>query len=251
MSRTRVALTALGVAGIVACGSAPFTAPPGSSISLVANPPFVVANGGSSVVSAIVVEPAGTFVPDGVEVFFFTDLGTIERSGKTNAGVARVNFVSDSRSGTATVTAISGGSAPAPAASASPSTGGAVSSGTGTATVTIAIGSALPTRVLVSADPTVMRSTGWSNITANVFDDNGNPVAHVPVIFSVSGGSTDGTVVGVGETLDSGGRQLFTDTNGQAFDVLRSRRPLSESATVTVTATTANGISGTVPVSIN
>jgi hypothetical protein len=75
---------------------------------------------GISVVSAILVEPAGTFVPDGTEVFFFTDLGRVDEVGKTRNGVARVNFVSDARSGTATVTAISGGPAPAPTATPTP-----------------------------------------------------------------------------------------------------------------------------------
>ena len=46
-------------------------------------PEFVIANGGVSVVTAILVEPAGTFVPDGTEVFFFTDLGRVDASGKT------------------------------------------------------------------------------------------------------------------------------------------------------------------------
>jgi hypothetical protein len=43
--------------------------------NLTANPTFVIANGGVSAVTAILVEPAGTFVPDGTEVFFFTNLG--------------------------------------------------------------------------------------------------------------------------------------------------------------------------------
>jgi hypothetical protein len=232
MAGSRWGLVALLVLATATCEQAPMTAPVGSTLAVFANPTFIVANGGVSVISASVIEPAGTTVPDGTVVLFFTTLGQIPPQGETKDGVARVNLVADSRSGTAQVTATSGDQSVT------------VDGG-------VAIGSALPARVVVSADPTVMRSTGWSNITANVFDDNGNPVAHVPVIFSVSGGSTDGTLIGVGETLDSGGRQLFTDTNGQAFDVLRSQRPLSESATVSVTATTANGISGSVQVTIN
>src|SRR5262249_16579321 len=87
---------------------------PGSSISLIANPDFIVANGGVSVITAIVTEPAGTLVPDGSVVFFFTNLGRIDPQAKTVDGVARVNLVADSRSGNATVTAFaSGGAAPA------------------------------------------------------------------------------------------------------------------------------------------
>ena len=84
--------------GIIACESVPLTAAPGTSMTLIANPPFVIANGGVSVVTAILVEPVGTFVPDGTEVFFFTDLGRVDSSGKTVNGVARVNFVADARS---------------------------------------------------------------------------------------------------------------------------------------------------------
>jgi hypothetical protein len=221
MARGRWGLVALLVLATVTCGEAPMTAPPGSTLAVFANPTFIVANGGVSVISASVIEPAGTTAPDGTVVLFFTSLGQIPPQGETKAGVARVNLVADSRSGPAQVTATSGDQ---------------------TATVDLSIGSALPARVLVSADPAVMRSNAWSNITANVFDENGNPVANVPVVFSVTGST---------ETLDSGGRQLFTDTNGQVFDVLRSQLPLSQVGSATVTATTANGISGSVKVNIN
>jgi hypothetical protein len=221
MARGRWGLVALLVLATVTCGEAPMTAPPGSTLAVFANPTFIVANGGVSVISASVIEPAGTTAPDGTVVLFFTSLGQIPPQGQTKAGVARVNLVADSRSGPAQVTATSGDQ---------------------TATVDLSIGSALPARVLVSADPAVMRSNAWSNITANVFDENGNPVANVPVVFSVTGST---------ETLDSGGRQLFTDTNGQVFDVLRSQLPLSQVGSATVTATTANGISGSVKVNIN
>jgi hypothetical protein len=215
------------------CEQAPMTAPAGSTLTIFANPTFIVANGGVSVISALVVEPAGTTVPDGTVVMFFSTLGQIEPQGQTKQGVARVNLVADSRSGTAQVTATTGDQ---------------------TATIDggVAIGSALPSLVVVTADPPAIRSNQWSAITANVFDADGNPVAHVPVILSVEGVGLPGGGVGdVGESLDSGGAQLFTDTNGQVFDTLRSRRPLSDSADVTVTATTANGTTGSTSVSIN
>ena len=94
---------ACAIALMPACESVPLTAAPGTMMSLIANPEFVIANGGVSVVTAILVEPAGTFAPDGTEVFFFTSLGRVDASGKTTNGVARVNFVSDTRSGLALV----------------------------------------------------------------------------------------------------------------------------------------------------
>jgi hypothetical protein len=244
MSRWKlVGVAALAAAAAVAaaCEKVPLTAAPGSSLTLIANPTFVPANGGRSLVTAILVEPAGTFVPDGTEVFFFTNLGQVQESGKTVNGVARVYFVADSRSGTATVTAISGGPAPAPSASASPGTGGGASgssSGTGNDTVDIAVGSALPARVVVTADPQRITSSRQSSIVATVYDEFGNPVQNVPVSFSLSGTLIE-------ETLDSGGAPRFTDSSGQAFDTLRTRAPVGGAQkSVTVTATLPVAVGG-------
>jgi hypothetical protein len=183
---------------------------PGSSITLIANPGFIVANGGVSVITALVVEPAGTLAPDGTVVFFFTTLGRVDPQGKTVDGVARVNFISDARSGVASITAFSGGAAP------NPSGGGGGTSGA-TQPVTVAIGSTLPASVILTANPTNVAAGGEVVITANVFDKFGNPVANVPVIFTLRGS------VLPNERLDSGGAQRFTDTNGQAFDSIRTR----------------------------
>jgi hypothetical protein len=214
---------------------------------LQANPGFVAANGGRSLITAMLTEPAGTFVPDGTEVFFFADLGTIEASAKTVNGVERTWFVSDSRSGTATVTAYSGGPAPQPSATASPGTGGSVSStatGTGNASITIAVGNGRAERVLVTANPQVLASARQASVIANVFDASGNPVANVPVIFTHDGSQ---------EFLASGGTPQFTNSNGQAFDQLVTRAPYSVDSLpkpVVVTGTTSNGTTGNVTVTV-
>ena len=216
-----VALAALAALSF-GCESAPLTAPNGSAIFLQANPTFVIANGGIAVVTAVVVEPAGTFVPDGTEVTFLSTLGRVDQVGKTVNGLARVNFVSDSRSGTATVTAFSG------------QAGGAAPP-----SVDITVGSALPERVVVTADPAHISAGRPSFLRATVFDERGNPVQNVPVSFSVTGAT---------ERLDSGGAFLFTNSNGQVTDTLRTSAALGSVGTVTVTATTANGVTGTVTV---
>jgi hypothetical protein len=182
-----------------------------------------VANGGVSVISALVIDPAGTPAANGTVVQFFTTLGSIEPQGKTVDGVARVNLVADNRSGTAAVTAASGDQSVA------------VEGG-------VVIGSANPFLVIVTANPARITRGGHSRITANVFDVDGNAIANIPVIFSLEGGSGR-------ETLDSGGAQIFTDTNGQAVDTLRTSA--SGSADVSVTAETANGVTGTVTVEVN
>jgi hypothetical protein len=251
---------ACAIALMPACESVPLTAAPGTSMSLIANPEFVIANGGVSVVTAILVEPAGTFVPDGTEVFFFTNLGRVDASGKTSNGVARVNFVSDARSGKATVTAISGGPAPAPTAPAARSgvtasaagvtaaaaaVGVSAAAGQNSATVEISIGRALPDRVQVTANPPVLASSRQAAIVANVYDKFGNPVQNVPVIFSVSASPLQ-------EFLSSGGSPQYTDSNGQAFDTLTTRAPNGpDQKTVSVTATPAKGTANTVEVAVN
>jgi len=223
--KSKLALALLAVTQAV-CHQAILTAPPSSTVTVVANPTFIAANGEVSVVSALLIEPAGTPVPDGTVVQFFTTLGRIDEQGKTNDGVARVNLVSDTRSGTAEVTAASGAN-------------------TGSASVTI--GSGRPARVILSADPTRIRPDDprRSRIVANVFDDVGNPIRNVPVFFSVDG-------VPSTEFMESGGAAIPTDTDGRAEDELRTRHPREDPAkTVTVTALTANGISGSVQVTIN
>jgi hypothetical protein len=226
MSRLRFFGVTLALLALASCEEAPLTAPTGSTMFLQANPLFVIANGGISVVTAVLTEPAGTFVPDGTEVFFFTTLGRIDDVGKTVRGVARVNFVSDSRSGRASVTAISG----------------SVVSGT---PVEIAIGSALPTRVLLDCDPRAITTQRSCRLTATVLDENGNFVQNVPLTFSLDAEAVE-------ESLDSRGAVQYTNSNGQAFDTLRTRAPfgLDDFLTVTVTVTTANGITATLSVNI-
>jgi len=214
--KRRAGLTVLGLS-LLTCHQAILTAPDGSTMTVVVNPEFIPANGGVSVVSAHIFEPAGTPVADGTVVQFFTTLGDIDEQGKTNDGVARVNLVSDSRSGTAKITAISG-----PIVNSD----GAVE-----------IGTAQVTLVKVTADPVHITDSRSSHIFANVYDLDGNPVANVPVIFEVvQSGTTSGT-----ESMESGGRPIHTDNNGRAEDVMRTRYPRDAAPkTVTVRATTSN-----------
>lgn len=245
MSKSKAVLVLLGVAHLT-CNQAILTAPPGSTMFLTANPLFIPANGGVSVVTAFLLEPAGTPVPDGTVVQFFTTLGKIDEQGKSNDGVVRVNLRSDGRSGVAAISAFSGaasstGSAPAPAPSASPGTT------TGGSGVQVAIGSVLPANVFVTADPpriTISRST---HVFALVTDSAGNPVSGVPVVFSIA--STDSEAGK--DFMDSGGRPLFTDSNGRAEDVMRTQRQLS-GGTAIVKATVISGtpIDGTVSIPV-
>ena len=179
--RTRIIAALIGALAtlpIASCQQAILTAPNGATLNLVANPTFIPASSGVSIVSALVIEPAGTPVADGTVVQFFTTLGVIDEQGKTNDGVARVNLVADSRSGTAQVTAFSGAA-------------------TSSAAVEVTIGSALPERMVMTADPIRIVTEPSARIIANVFDANGNPTVNVPVVFSVSTASGSLSLRGV------------------------------------------------------
>jgi hypothetical protein len=241
------------------CNQAIMIAPPGSAFAggtLFANPEFIAAHGDVSVISGLILDGTGNPVADGTVVQFFTNLGRIQEQGKTNDGVVRVNLISDSRSGTATVTAVSGGEAGpvvTTAAAAPPVDGfassmsvtgpSAASAAAATATATVTIGSERPKIVILTPDPPRLTTGRSTTLTAQVFGESGNPAANVPVIFQILSTST------VNGRLDSGGRAVFTDNDGRATDVLRTNSTVS--GKIDVQATTANGVESavlTVPV---
>jgi hypothetical protein len=254
----RLLAGALALSGIAAwsCHQVPFTAPPGSLIQLSANPQKVPAYGGVSIISALVIEPAGTLVPDGTVVQFFTNMGTIDPQGKTNDGVATVKFVSDTRSGTATIQACSGGGAttaptvaptfppifiPTPTppptlfSMGSPASltfaataADTIAQGTGCVSVQIDVGSATVVRLAITSTPSRIRSgaSRQSEIVATALNENGDPVANVPVIFTLEEMDwTTNKAIGPAkfEVMASAGNPVFTDNNGRAYDTLYTR----------------------------
>jgi hypothetical protein len=258
MKMSRFALLGLSALQLT-CHQVILTAPDGSTMTLIANPGFIPANTGVSEITALMYAPTGSPVHDGTVVQCFTNLGRIDEQTKTNDGVARLNLYADSRSGQATVQCFSGGSAgtSTPPTTTPPSslTGAslartkdvsAVTAATGT--VTVDIGSQTPASVVVTANPQRITEPRSSLITATVFDNRGNPVSNVPVIFTVDLPS-DGTVLQ--ETLDSGGSPRYTDNNGRAVDTLHTEYdPAARSKTVTVTATVPVAASLAKPVSV-
>jgi hypothetical protein len=226
---------ALGVllAGSVAAGScdkAPFTAPSGSAITLVASPGAIPSNGAADITAFViegaqgvpsdeapgeVVPGSGTPVHNGTEVVFTTTLGTIEPAEtKTTGGRATARLIGGSASGTAVVRATSGGA---------------------TSTIEVDIGAATATRIVVTAIPQTLPSGGGtSEIRARVEDQQGNAVPRVFVSFSTSKGS-------VNPTSD------ITSEQGLATTILST----TESATVTATSGgSATALNGTVTVTV-
>jgi hypothetical protein len=247
---------------LVSCAGAYLTAPSGSTVTLVANPPFIPSHGGVSELMATVTEPAGTDVPDGTVVLWTTNLGHVDPETRTQRGIARNRLIADSRSGTATVTAASGAVALPPTTTPASTTtlittttttstlaarsapagfaaaGAAVRAvAQNSATITVTIGNALVRTVRLRAVPSRITNSNSTHVIATVLDEFGNPVANVPVFFEVV--SNPAT-----EFFDSAGAAVHTDNNGEAEDVLRTRRTLQ--GTIVVRAVAA-GPGGFVP----
>jgi hypothetical protein len=85
---------------------------------------------------------------------------------------------------------------------------------------------------------------------ARVFDADGNGVANVPVFFTIEGCTP--APCSLTERFASGGQAVFTDNDGRAEDTLFTSysRELPPK-TVTVRATTSNGVTATALVTIN
>jgi hypothetical protein len=220
------------------CDKATLLGPIGSSISLTVASQ-VVPPGGSTELTAIVLENSGQPVPNGTTVRFTTSLGRIEPfEAQTRNGVATAMFVAGNDSGTAEVRAISGlasapgtntGSSPtpspapapanpnapapaAPAAPANPST--TTSAGN---VVRILVGAAGAQAITISSSPSTVSPGGSTvEIAALVNDTNGNRLPNVPVTFSTTRGTLNPTIAN-------------TDGNGVARTMLTA----SEAATVT------------------
>src|SRR5918993_314894 len=183
-------LTALASLSLAtACDKVPLLAPSGSVITLFATAPSVAVNGSIEIVATVIeqgvtaTQPgtppangaaapstgqpgAGTPVQNGTLVSFTTTLGRIEPSeARTRNGQVRVKFISNGQSGTARVTAYSGGA-----------------SGT---LENLLIGTAAASRLLVSANPQTLGSSGGTaEVTALVQDVGGTGLRGVPVAFS-------------------------------------------------------------------
>jgi hypothetical protein len=116
----------------------------------------------------------------------------------------------------------------------------------------IIVGTATPTNVVVTANPQVLAQDRSATIVATVYDKDGNPLQNVPIIFTADLGSGGtGTAPVLTEFLESGGAPRFTDSNGQAFDILTSRVANGTvSKVVVVSATPPVGSAASVNVTV-
>src|SRR3954471_1176724 len=105
---TRVLTVAALAVLVSSCDKAPLLAPTSSTISVTA-PTRVLPLGGSTEISAYVIEQAGTAVQNGTSVRFTTSLGRVDPVDvETHNGMATTTFFAGDVSGVAEVRATSG-----------------------------------------------------------------------------------------------------------------------------------------------
>ena len=214
---------------VTGCDRMQLLAPTNSSVTVTA-PATVLPVGGTTEVTAVVLESAGTPVQNGTTVRFTTTLGRVDPvEVQTRNGMAVTTFYAGDASGTATISARSGAAG-----------GGTSGTGTGTGTgttsgatssVNILVGAAAVETVTVLANPaSVSKNGGTVDVVATVMGAGGRALPGVPVTFSTTAGTLNPP-------------QATTDANGQA-----STR-LTTTAAATVTASAA-GKTGTAAVAV-
>lgn len=227
----RVVLAVVAVAILAAgCDKVPLLAPTGSTITLTA-PTRILPTGGTTDVTATVLEGSGSPVQNGTTVRFTTTLGRVDPvEVQTVNGVAITRFFAGDSSGVAEIRANSG------AAGGGTSTGG---TGTTTPTATnvlqITVGAAATDSVLVRTNPSSVSPTGGTvEVIASVLGAGGRALANVPVTFSASRGSLSSTLA----TTDANGEaRVQLTTNVETTVTASAGGKTSTAATVTVRAT--------------
>jgi adhesin/invasin len=229
-------LVALSALAAVACEKSPLLAPTGSSITLTSATTALPANGSATVV-AQVLEAAGTPPHSGTRVIFTTTLGSIDppEASTDSSGRATVMFRANGASGIAIISASSGGASTSSTGGTGSTGGSNGSTGGGTTTdrsLRIAVGSAAVGRVLATANPAVLPTTGGvATIVANVVDINGNALSAAPVTFTTTAGTLSAASVN-------------TDGSGNASVSLTTSQTATVTATVGVGSTGGTGGTG-------
>lgn len=202
-----------------ACDKAQLLAPTRSSITISA-PTQILANGGTTEITAYVIEEAGTPVQNGTNVRFTTTLGTIDpENAQTRNGLARAIFSAGASSGIAEIRASSGGA-----------TGGTDS----TNMVRITVGAAAVSTVTLRANPgSVGPSGGAVELIASVVSEGGQGVDGVTVTFTTDQGTLSASTA----ATNASGEARTTLTTGQETNVTAAAGTKTSSAVkVTVRA---------------
>ncbi len=233
----RFVLLGAALAMAAACDRVPLLAPTSAAIVMSA-PTRILPLGGSTEVTAAVLEQAGTPVQNGTAVRFTTTLGTVSPSEVlTRNGLAVTTFTAGNTSGIAEIRATSGG-----AGSGTTSTGtGGTATSSGANVLQMTIGSAAVNTVTLRANPgSVPSSGGTVELIASVIAENARALDGVPVTFNTDQGTLNPAVV----TTDSSGEARTLLTASQKASVTASAGTKTSSA-VTVDIRTGPGVTVT------
>jgi len=197
-------LGVLMLAVLANCDRVPLFAPTNSSVTIQAAS-LVVPTGGSTTITATVIESSGTPVQNGTTVRFSTTLGRVEPvEAQTRNGIATTTFFAGDESGIAEVRAMSGGAGGGGTTTPPPSDGNGDNNGGGTNTtstnsnsnvVQIAVGAGAVDTVTVRANPSSVSTGngGTVSVIATVVGAGGRLLANIPVSFSASRGTLSAT----------------------------------------------------------
>ena len=214
-TRITFSLGVLAMLVAISCDRVPLIAPTNSTVTIDAGS-RVVETGGSTSVSATVIEQSGTPVQNGTVVRFTTTLGRLDPvEAQTRNGVATTMFFAGNDSGVAEVRATSGGAGGSstttpsngttPPTTTTPTTNGNV--------VMISVGSAAVDTVTVRANPSSVSTSAGATVSliATVLGTGGRLLANIPVSFSASRGTLSSTTAA---TDAQGEARVTLTTNG-------------------------------------
>ena len=199
------------------CDRVPLLAPTNSTVTIDAQT-RVLPTGGSTSVSATVIESGGTPVQNGTLVRFTTTLGRLDPAeAQTRNGIATTTFLAGDDSGIAEVRATSGGAGGATTSTPGTGTTPGTSTTTNSNMVLIAVGAGAVDSVSVRANPSTVSTTRNSPVivTATVLGVGGRLLSGIPVSFS----ATRGTLSATSAPTDTQGEARVTLTTNGDTDI--------------------------------
>jgi hypothetical protein len=234
MMFTRIAFSLGALALLVAssCDRVPLLAPTNSTVTIDAAS-RVVPTGGSTSVTATVIESSGTPVQNGTVVRFATTLGRLDPvEAQTTNGIATTTFFAGNDSGMADVRATSGGAGGTSTTTPGTGTNPPTTTTSNSNVVQIAVGAGAVSRVTLRANPsTVSRTQNTAvAVVATVVGANGRLLSGIPVSFSAN----RGTFSSNSAVTDAQGEAQVTLTTNDTTTV-RATAGSAEVATVDIT----------------
>ena len=202
---------------VAACDKSPLLAPTQSTITVSAGSRELPSTG-TTQITAVVTEQAGTAVQNGTTVRFSTTLGVLDPvESQTRNGAAVTTFFAANSSGVARIRAISGSAS-----------GGETESNL----VEITVGAAAVNTVTLRANPASVGPTGGTvDLIAAVVSEGGQPLQNILVTFSADQGTLSNP-------------NAFTNASGEASTQLTT----TQQAVVSATAGTKTSSNVTVAV---